>query len=355
MEDLSLVKYNFFDLHNKRIKIKKIYLLLSIVSLVIVSILSLNIGEFHISFIKAILANESKENMYIFYNIRLLRVFTDIVCGAGLSLGGAVLQNILRNPMASPFTLGISQASTFGASFAIIYLSSGIGTSNGEGVIVFSFLKTGFFAFLFSIISMFFLIFLSYIKKFSKHTIILTGISLGAFFHALTMAVQYFGDEIKVAQTLFWTFGDVSKGRYDVMFLILVIIIFSMYFFVSKAFHFNAILFGDEFSKVSGVDVKKISIISIIFVSFIVSLITASVGIIGFVGLISPHITRFLVKNDNKYFIPVSAVIGAIILVLADIISRTVIYPSVLPVGIITSFLGVIVLIYLIIKKDKND
>jgi iron complex transport system permease protein len=355
MENQSLEIYNFFEIHNKRLKIKRIYLFLSFVLLIILAVFSLNLGEFSISIFKVLSGKESPENSYIFYNIRLLRVFTDIVCGAGLSIGGAVLQNILRNPMASPFTLGISQAATFGASFAIIYLSAGITTSVGEGVIVSSFLKIGFFAFAFSLISMFFLISLSYIKKFSKHTIILTGISLGAFFQALTMILQYFADEIKVAQTLFWTFGDVSKGNYFVMSLVFVLICFSIYFFVSKSFHFNAILFGDEFSRVSGVDLKKLSVISIIIVSLIVSLITSCVGIIGFIGLIAPHITRFIVKNDNKYFIPLSAINGSIVLLLSDIISRTIIYPSVLPVGIITSFFGVIVLIYLIIRKGKND
>lgn len=310
-------------------------------------------GEFKIPIWNIFGGTLTENEKYIFVNIRLLRALTAIVAGGGLALCGAIMQNVLKNPMASPFTLGISQAAAFGASFAIIFLNPESGSIYAGYFGGKYFSLTIISAFISSLISSAFVFLVAYIKNGEPQTVILSGIACGAFFQSMTMFIQYFTDEIKAAATLFWTFGDISKASYTSLFVITLFFVPISLYFLFSALKLNALLWGKEIALSLGVKAKKMAIVSIFLVSSLSAAITAILGVIGFVGLIAPHLAKITVGHDNRYFIPLSIVFGALILNLSDILSRVILAPATIPVGIITSMWGVIVLLYLLLKKEK--
>ncbi|MEF3280725.1 MAG: iron ABC transporter permease [Elusimicrobiota bacterium] len=343
LSDKSLTKKNAFK-----------FLLIAIFGgIALISIfLSCYNGTFKIPIWHLLSGNLSENEKYIFVNIRLLRALTAIVAGGGLALCGAIMQNVLKNPMASPFTLGISQAAAFGASFSIIFLnpeSSSIYTGY-LGAKYFS--LTIISAFISALICSAFVFFVAYIKNGEPQTVILSGIACGAFFQSMTMFIQYFTDEIKAAATLFWTFGDISKASYSSLFAITFLFIPITAYFLFSALKLNALLWGREIAFSLGVKAKKMAVISIFLVSALSAAITSILGVIGFVGLIAPHLAKITVGHDNRYFIPLSIIFGSLVLNFSDILSRIILAPAIVPVGIITSMWGVIVLIYLLIKKE---
>ncbi len=342
-----------FEKYNRSIKKKIIYTFLLFVVVILISILSVSMGEMDISILRVFKNSLNENENYIFYNIRLLRVLSALFVGGALGVSGALLQTILKNPMASPYTLGISQGAAFGASMVIIFGSAGYMTSYGEGVILKGY-SIIFGALAGCAISMFIIFIVGYVKRFSRTALILSGIAVGFLFQSATMFIQYFADEIKATATLFWTFGDVSKGNYVMVLLLFFITSFLILYFSFKGWHLNAMGFGRDFAKTLGVKVEFITAACILFVSFAVSVSVSFVGIIGFVGLIAPHLSRFLSCGDNRFHIINSFLSGSFILILSDIISRRVFYPSVVPVGIITSFFGVFVLIWLIVRKEND-
>lgn len=350
--EYTLSEENYFSVYGKTKKKNLVFIFFSLFLLLIVFLISCSIGDFNISPISILSKNLSEKEKYIFFNIRLLRGISGILAGSGLALTGAVIQNILKNPMASPFTLGISQGAAFGASFAIIFLGAGFTFSYGEAVMFSSFPVTVLFAFLGAILASGFISFVAYIKGGQPYTVLLSGVACGAFFQAMTMFIQYFAEDVKVAAALFWSFGDISKADWKAIFIISIFLFVVLIFFLFSAKKLNALLWGKEIAYNLGVNVKDFMIISILLVSALISVITAFMGVIGFIGLIAPHLARFFVGDDNRYFLPLSAIFGAIVLIVSDIISRSIIPPSVIPVGIITSFWGIAVLIYLFLKRN---
>lgn len=354
MERLNLIVYDSFFKEYHKTEIKKIlYSLILFFSVFLISFFSLNTGDIKINIYDIFKGNLNENANYIFYNIRLLRVLSAFFAGGALGVSGAILQIILRNPMASPYTLGISQGAAFGASAVIIFGGAGVMTSYGEGVILKGY-SVVFGAFAGSLISLLIVFLIGYFKRFSRTTLILSGIAVGSLFQSATMFIQYFADEIKASATLFWTFGDVSKGTYFMVWLLLFLTSLVVVYFSFKGWHLNAMSFGRDFAKTLGVKVSLITSMAVSLVSVTVSVTVSFLGIIGFVGLIAPHISRFISLNDNRFNIINSFLVGSLILILSDILSRRIFYPSVIPVGIITSFFGVIVLIYLIIGKSHD-
>lgn len=354
MENSNTINSNIFKNYKYITKIKIHYLVILFGILIILFLISISKGEFNINIYKILSRKLDEKEFYILYNIRLLRAFANVFIGGGLGFCGALLQILLKNPMASPYTLGISQGAAFGASVVIIFAGGGFLSSTGEGVVLAGY-NVVIGAFLGSISATTIMFFISLIKSFSIYTIILAGISTGALFSSLTMFVQYISDDIKAAATLFWTFGDISKAKWSMIYLLSFFLIPSLIYFTIKGWCLNLFGFGRDFLRNAGISYKRIMILGFLSVSLIVAIITSFVGIIGFIGLLSPHISRFFSKGDSRFFILYSFVIGGIILLISDLISRFIFYPSVIPVGIITSFFGVCVLLYIIFKNyDRN-
>ncbi len=273
-------------------------------------------------------------------NIRLPRVIAAIVCGWGLSISGLTIQSLLKNPLGSPSTLGISHGAAFGAALSIVAF----------GGKVFS---VTMFAFGGAMAATFVILLLSGLKKLSPETIILAGVALSALFSSATILIQYLASETELAMVVFWTFGDVARSNWHEITLLSVCVAAATLFLIAIKWDLNALSSGEETAKGLGVNVEKIRIAGMIVAAFISALATAFHGIIAFIGLIAPHMARRLVGDDHGMLIPFSVVIGALLLLISDTLGRVFIGSGALPVGVITSFFGAPVFLYLLIRGYK--
>jgi iron complex transport system permease protein len=310
--------------------------------LIICSFLSIFLGQLSVpvgEMFKNLLFPKGEIGVLL-WNIRIPRMLTSILVGASLSLAGVLLQSTLRNPMASPITLGISHGAMFGAAFAILFLPN-----NFPFVITIS-------AFIGSLITAIFILFLSYLRRLSAEAIVLSGIAINMFLTAGVMFLKYLSNEIQLSEIVYWSFGDVNRGTWST--ITFQLLIFSLIFLLVllKKWDFNALHLGDEISKSLGINLEVIRLLGLTFASFLTAISVSTVGIIPFLGLISPHLARLLIRSDYGYLTFTSCLMGAILLVLSDILSRVVLVPTVIPVGIVTSFLGVPIFLYLLIKLE---
>lgn len=323
--------------------------------LITIGIFSLTVGAADVSIpeaVSSLIGRASDDSLNtIVWNIRVPRVLSAIAAGAGLAVAGAAMQSILRNPLGSPYTLGISHAAAFGAAFSVIALGAGtIQSSASDAVILNNPYIVTISAFAWSLVSTFVILLLARLKKASPATMILTGVALGSLFTAGYTALQYFASETELASIVFWTFGDVGRATWRDLVLMLVAVIPSSAYFLRKSWEYDVLDSGDESAKSLGVDVGKLRLYGMLISCFVTALIVSFVGIIGFVGLVVPHIVRRLIGGNERYLIPSSCILGAVLLLASDTAARTIIAPMVLPVGILTSFLGAPLFIYLVIK-----
>jgi iron complex transport system permease protein len=291
----------------------------------------------------------------IIWHIRLPRVLAALLAGAGLSVSGSAMQSILRNPLGSPFTLGISQAAAFGAAFAVIVLGVGSASAGTEAMrhAVNPYLIT-VSAFAGSMLSAAGILLLAKLRDATPETMVLAGIALGSLFNAGITFVEYFASDVELASVVFWTFGDIGKaGWHDIWLLVAVVLPVCLYF-VRNAWSYNCLDSGDETAKSLGVNVERLRILGMILASLVAAVVVSFFGIIGFVGLVVPHIVRKIVGSDEMFLIPASAVFGAAFLLAADTAARTAVSPLVLPVGILTSFLGAPLFLLLLIKGRRS-
>lgn len=280
----------------------------------------------------------------IVWGLRLHRIMMGVVAGAGLGVAGAVMQGILKNPLASPFTLGISSAASFGAALAIIL---GAGFAGGEYLIIGN-------AFVFTLLAAFAVYGLAKYKGITPETMILAGIAIMYFFSAMTSFLQYVGRAEQVQEVVFWMMGSLGRSSWDKVYASSLMILVCLPYLILKSWDINAIGAGDETAKSLGVNVERIRVLSMIFASLITASVICFTGTIGFIGLVAPHMTRMVIGGDHRFLIPGSALMGAAILLAADTLARTVLAPVILPVGIMTSFLGVPFFVYLFLKRRKE-
>lgn len=278
------------------------------------------------------------------WGLRLHRILMGVVAGAGLGVAGAAMQGILKNPLASPFTLGISSAASFGAALAIIL---GAGFAGGEYLIIGN-------AFVFTLLATFAVYGLAKYKGITPETMILAGIAIMYFFSAMTSFLQYVGRAEQVQEVVFWMMGSLGRSSWDKVYASALMIIICLPYLILKSWDINAIGAGDETAKSLGVNVERIRVLSMIFASLITASVICFTGTIGFIGLVAPHMTRMVIGGDHRFLIPGSALMGSVILLAADTLARTVLAPVILPVGIMTSFLGVPFFVYLFMKRRKE-
>jgi iron complex transport system permease protein len=278
-----------------------------------------------------------------------------VVAGAGLSVAGAVMQSILRNPLGSPFTLGISHAAAFGAALAVMILGSGVMTSSNVGAIsIFNIYLTTATAFFFSLLAAGTIVAISRIRGASPETMVLTGVALGSLFTAGTMFLQFFADDVQLAAMVFWTFGDVARASWFELGILSLVTLLASVYFVLNGLNYNAVDAGDETAKGLGVRVERIRLVGMLVASLITAVIVAFLGIIGFVGLVCPHMVRRVIGGDHRFLLPASLVMGSLLLLGSDTVARLILSPHLLPVSILTAFLGAPVFIYLIARGYRR-
>lgn len=343
-------------IYKKYLDKKKYIFTLLILSLLILSFIALNLGATKTTILNLIGLTDGTNGEIVnlvLWRIRLPRILAAIVSGGALAISGCIMQNNLKNPLASPFTLGISNAAAFGANVAIILLGAGsVQSSSKDAVIINNPYLVSLSAFFFSMVATLLIIELAKLRVFSKEAIVLSGVALGSLFTAGTTLVQYFAQDFQVAAAVFWTFGDLGRTSWIEVLIIAVVTLFSFIYFYIHRWDYNAIEDSDDVAKSLGVNVERLRYHSMLMVSLATATAVSFVGVIGFVGLIAPHIMRRIVGSDLRFLIPTSTILGSIILLLSDTIARTIISPVVLPVGVLTSFLGAPIFLYLLIKGE---
>ena len=300
--------------------------------------------------LKGLLGLTSGREKLILWNIRLPQALSAVVAGAGLALAGVAMQAILRNPLGSPFTLGYSHAGAFGAAFTVMLLGvveipSWV-SAFGPGLIAIG-------AFIACMVATVVILIVSSYRGASPEAIILCGVALGSLFTAGTMFLQFFADDVQLAAMVFWTFGDLGRATWQDLGVMSSVVFAGGFYFFTKRWDFNAIEAGDETARGLGVDVSRLRLTILIVASLMVSVTVAYLGVIGFVGLICPHAVRRLVGDDSRYVIPGSCIAGALLLLLANIAAKQVLSPHVVPVSVLTSFLGAPAFLWLLIRGRR--
>ena len=279
----------------------------------------------------------------IIWKLRLPRIVMAMLVGGGLAIAGTVFQAILKNPLASPYTLGIASSAGFGAVAAIIF----------GGSYCSEYLIAGN-AFFFALLSSFLILGIARLKGSTPETMILAGIAIMFLFSSLSSLFQYMGTMEEVHEIVFWFFGSLSKVGWKEIGIASVMILLPIPIILSWSWDFNLLAAGDESAKALGVNVTKIRTCGVIFASLITAAAICFTGVIGFIGLVAPHITRMMIGGDHWFLLPASALVGSILVLAADTLGRTFWAPQIIPVGIVTSFIGVPFFFYLLMKKTKD-
>lgn len=277
----------------------------------------------------------------IIWKLRLPRILMGLLAGIALGSSGAVMQVVLRNPLADPYMLGIASAAGFGASLAIVL---GVGIVAGPYLIIGN-------AFLFSLLSSGLILALSGRKGASPESMVLIGLALLFFFQAMTTIIQYFGDSEAVKAAVFWTVGDLGKAGWGKLAITAPLVLIGTGLLIWKSGDLNVMNTGDASAKSLGINVQGTRISAMVICTLMVAGIVSFTGTIGFIGLVAPHVVRMIIGADNRILVPASGLVGAVLLVLSDTLARTILSPVILPVGSVTAFLGVPLFLYLIMKK----
>lgn len=346
--------------YNKYIRKKWIVLLVMIGLLFASAIASLSAGSANLSVIdivRTIFGGGNRQQNAIIWNVRMPRVATATVVGMALALSGCVMQNVLRNPLASASTLGVSQGASFGAAVAIVYFGAGIQVNAGgpaSALTVTNPAMVTLCAFFGGIATTAVILGLARFRGSSPATMVLAGVAISSMFTGGTALVQYFCDDVMVATVVYWTFGSLGRAGWTEIAIIAALTFASFVFFYYNRWNYNAMEGGTHTAKSLGVPVDRLIVLSMALCALISSVAVAFVGCISFIGLIASHIMRRFVGDDYRFLIPCSALCGGVLLLLSDIVSRMLLSPTVLPIGALTSFLGAPLFLYLIIKGGKR-
>ncbi|MDY6971332.1 MAG: iron ABC transporter permease [Thermodesulfobacteriota bacterium] len=278
----------------------------------------------------------------IVFKIRLPRIVLAGLVGASLSLGGLVFQALLRNSLADPFILGVSSGGAFGAVLGIIL---GVGSSVGVPLMSFG----G------ALLTIYFVMVIGRRKMgMESSTILLTGVIINAFFTAIIMFFVATAVDDRLHSMLFWLYGDLSQSHFAQSAITAPVVFLAVVILYGLSRHLNLITAGEETALQLGVDVERAKMICFLVVSLLVGQVVAFSGLIGFVGLIIPHLGRMIFGSDHRLLMPVAALGGAVFLIIADTLARTVISPNELPVGVITAFIGAPFFIYLLKTRGSR-
>jgi len=331
---------------------KYLFILGAAVVCVIVAGLSLGNGTYPISFQDAY--------MTLWYHIigdiqdpiddivvvrdRLPSILVGILAGSGLAIAGAAMQSILKNPLAEPYTTGVSSGAIFGASVSIVF---GFNLFGGDYALIGN-------AFIFSLIPVFFILMISRLKNASPTTMIMGGIAIMYIFNAMTTVIRLWSDPDSLQELYRWEVGTLAYSSWDNLILMFPATVFGIVVIWLLSKQLNVLATGDENARTLGVDADRLRIIVLVVVAFMTAAIVSYVGLIGFVGLVAPHVVRMVIGADNRFLIPASISFGAAILLLADLVGKTIIAPATIQVGVVMAFLGGPMFIWLIIRKNTK-
>lgn len=332
-------------LQKKRRKNAMVIIIL-VISVITLGFVCLFVGSSHMSIkecFDALFGKGSAAQVRIIQNIRIPRVLAAIIAGAGLSVAGLIMQTNLNNPMASPATLGVSNAAVFGANLSIIAFAGGF-LSTGNNLNSYTVganpYSTSLMAFIFSTFSIVLILGLCRLRSFRPGVVVLAGVAIGSVWTAATTILQFYATDVGLSAAVIWTFGDLGRATYKTDIIMAIVVVVGLTVFIITSWRLNALLTGDAAAKSMGVNVNTLRFVSMLMASMITAVCVSFLGMIGFVGIICPHVIKKIIGQDHRVSIPASALGGSILLLLADTLSRSMGNGSALPVGAITSILG---------------
>nr|WP_113867217.1 iron ABC transporter permease [Brenneria salicis]NMN90871.1 iron complex transport system permease protein [Brenneria salicis ATCC 15712 = DSM 30166]RBP61548.1 iron complex transport system permease protein [Brenneria salicis ATCC 15712 = DSM 30166]RLM30385.1 iron-siderophore ABC transporter permease [Brenneria salicis ATCC 15712 = DSM 30166] len=282
----------------------------------------------------------------IVWNIRLPYALMAVVVGMALGLAGAEMQTILNNPLASPFTLGVSSAAAFGAALAIVL---GIGL---PGIPDQWFISAN--AFLFALLAALLLDAITRWTQVATSGVVLFGIALVFTFNALVSMLQFVANEDTLQGLVFWTMGSLARASWEKLGVLLLVLVVVMPLSLMSSWKLTALRLGEDRAVSFGINVRRLRLASLLRISILSAISVAFVGPIGFIGLVAPHIARMIFGEDHRFYLPASALTGALVLSLASVASKNLIPGVIIPVGIVTSLVGVPFFLSIILRHRGN-
>ena len=293
--------------------------------------------------VKALLRLDNVETTthVIVYDLRLPMALMALVVGAALGVGGAEIQTLLNNPMASPYTLGLAAAAGLGASTVIAF--GGFGLPLSFAVPVGAFLMT-------MLASGILFVFAS-LRRFSSAMLVLVGIALLFLFQSLLSLIQFISAPEISQQILFWLFGSLTKSTWETLIIATIVTVISVTLLVKDAWKLTALRLGEERALSLGINLQRLRLKTLVIVAIMTATAISFVGIIGFIGLVAPHVARMLLGEDQRFFLPGAMLVGAAFLSIASVLSKVIIPGALFPVGIITAFVGVPFFFWIVLTK----
>lgn len=335
------------------------YSVLSLLLLLVLAISSLFIGVYEfesspLSIIKNSIFNPNviaETDAYILFDLRLPRIVMGILIGSMLAVSGTCMQGMFKNPLATPDLIGITSGATLFAAIAIVlggFLKAFLPES-------FHFYLLSIMAFLGSLVTTISVYKIATVQgKTNVVIMLLSGVAITAIGFAITGFLIYLAKEEELRDLTFWNLGSLASATWYKNSILLGVMLLSYFFLLGKGKALNAMLLGENDAKHLGIPVERIKKLIVVFTALMVGTTVAFAGTIGFVGLVIPYILRLVFKSNYQLILPLSAIFGSILLVVADTFSRTIVAPSEIPIGIITAILGAPIFILILIKNKKT-
>lgn len=282
----------------------------------------------------------------VVWDIRLPIALMAMLVGMSLASAGAEMQTILNNPLADPFTLGVSAAASFGAALAIVL---GVGLVPGAEDLL-----TTLNAFLMAMLASLLIWLVSRLRGVSVQVMVLMGIALMFFFNAMLGVLQYLASAQSLQQLVFWSLGSLTRASWSNVAIVAATLVITLPVFLLAGWKLTALRMGDLQARAMGINVPRLRLVILVCASLLTATAVAFVGTIGFVGLVGPHIARLLVGEDHRIFLPMSALTGALLMSLTSIASKTIMPGVLLPIGILTALIGLPFFISLVLRSRRE-
>lgn len=337
---------NLYQQQQRRHRLRLLLLLLVVAVLSAADLLS---GPAHLSLLdlmRALLSATPTSSLdaTIIFQIRIPQTLLALLVGAALGLAGAEMQTVLDNPLASPFTLGVSSAAALGAALSLMLGLTLPGTTSGQSTIIASLIAAGLCTALLDLTAR--------KSRAGPQGIVLFGIALVFSINALISLIQYLVDANALQNLIFWLMGSVARATTTNVLLMAMALLLCLLWAYGQAWKMTALAYGDARATSLGVDVRSVRRQSLLRVSLLTALAVAFTGVIGFIGLVAPHIARRVIGQDHRWFLPASALTGAALLLAASTLAKQLASETVLPVGIVTTLVGIPVFAFIVLRRQ---
>lgn len=331
---------------------KLFYLSLLFVAAVAIFLADIIIGSQGLGldgFLKGLLGEGASREAVIVWNIRMPGAVMALMVGMALAISGAQMQTVLNNPLADPFTLGLSSAAGFGAAVAIVLNKSMVSylPIPSEWFVAVN-------AFIFSLLTVFLISSASRLRALSAETITLLGIAVMFAFNALLTLLQYMASADQLQELIFWMMGSLSKATWTDIGILAAILAVILPLLLRNAWQLTAIQAHEQMAQVRGVSTERLRLYILILVSFLTAITVSFVGTIGFIGLVAPHTARLLIGEEQRWLMPATLLIGAIFMSATSLVSKALIPGVVLPIGVITALIGIPFFLALVLTRQPR-